>query len=182
MTNPNLAQWATVQKSNADAALALAQIAFNGMGDLTALGMAVSRDCLDCAASYARKTMGSANVVEFIAANKEVAKPEIDKWMDYSRSAYDVMSKMQHEATSILDDRYKRFTASAAKAAEKSTATMPLGGEVLASAIASMIEASNKAFDDMTSMAKQFSEIAESSFAASAKASAATPARQKKAA
>jgi len=74
----------------------------------------------------------------------------------------------------------------AGSAVEKATASAPVGGDVFAATMQSMLNASTKAFDNMTGMAKQLSDIAEANMAAASKVAApaksATAAAAKKAA
>lgn len=93
---------------------------------------------------------------------------------------------MQKEVTSVMESQYSSFQKNASSAVEKATAGAPVGGDVFAATMKSMLNASTKAFDSMTSMAKQLSDIAEANMAAAGKATgkavSATTAAAKKAA
>lgn len=187
MSNPNLDQLAAAQKANAEVMMALLRTAFNGIERLTALNMAASREFLSNGVSSAQQLMAAKDANEVAKLNSELAKPGLDKWMEYSRSVYDLVSDMQKEVTSVMEAQYSSFTKNATTAVEKAKTAAPVGGDVFAATMQSMLEASNKAFDQMTSMAKQFTDIAEANMQAAGKAAApaaksATAAAAKKAA
>jgi len=60
-----------------------------------------------------------------------------------------------------MESQYTSFTKTAASAVEKAKTSAPVGGDVFAATMQSMLNASTKAFDNLTGMAKQFSDIAE---------------------
>ena len=77
--------------------------------------------------------------------NSELAQPNIDKLMSYSRSVYDLVSEMQKEVTSVMEAQYSSFSKTAASAVEKAKASAPVGGDVFAATMQSMLGASTKA-------------------------------------
>jgi len=118
--------------------------------------------------------------------NSNLAQPGAEKWMDYSRTVYDLVSQMQKEVTSVMEAQYSTFQKNASTAVEKATASAPVGGDVFAATMKSMMDASTKAFTNMSGMAKQLTDIAEANMAVATKAAApaksATAAAAKKAA
>jgi hypothetical protein len=86
-----------------------------------------------------------------------------------------------------MEAQYSTFTKNAESVVEKAKASAPVGGDVFAATMQSMLGASTKAFDQMTSMAKQLSDIAEANLQAASNVAApdkksATAAAAKKAA
>jgi len=104
--------------------------------------------------------------------------------MEYSRSVYDLVGQMQKEVTSVMEAQYSTFTKNANSVVEKAKTAAPVGGDVFAATMQSMLSASTKAFDNLTGMAKQLSDIAEANMAAAnkvtGKAVSATSAAAKK--
>ena len=184
MSNPNLDQLAAAQKANAEVMMALLRTAFNGVERLTALNMAASREFFNNAVNNTQQLMGAKDAGEVAKMNSQLAKPNVEKWTEYSRSIYDLVSEMQKEVTSVMESQYNSFSKNAASAVDKATAGAPVGGDVFAAAMKSMLNASTKAFDNMTSMAKQLSDIAEANMQVAsktvAKATSATAAAAKK--
>lgn len=184
MSNPNFEQLAAAQKANAEVMLSLVRTAFSGLERLTALNMAASRDFFNNAVANTQQLLSAKDPNELGKLNTELAKPNVDKMVDYSRSIYELVTQMQKEVTSVMEAQYSSFTKTASSAVEQATAGAPVGGDVFAAAMKSMLTASTKAFDNMTSMAKQISDIAEANIeaasSATTKAVSATSAAAKK--
>jgi phasin family protein len=169
MNKPNMEQLAAAQKANAEVMSALMRTAFNGVERLTALNMAASREFFNNTVSNAQQLLSAKDPSEAAKLGSDLAKPNADKWVDYSRSVYELVAGMQKELTSVMESQYGSFTKNASSAVEKATAGAPVGGDVFAATMKSMLNASTKAFDNMTSMAKQLSDIAEANMAAAGK-------------
>ena len=172
MSNPNLDQLAAAQKANAEVMMALLRTAFNGVERLTALNMAATREFFNSTVANTQQLLTAKDANDVAKLNNELAKPNVDKLMDYSRSVYDLVSEMQKEVTSVMEAQYSSFTKNASNVVEKAKSA-PVGGDVFAATMQSMLNASTKAFDNMTSMAKQLSDIAEAKIQVASKA--ATP-------
>lgn len=172
MSNPNLEQLTAAQKANAEVMTALMRTAFNGLERLTALNMAASREFFNTTVANAQQLLAAKDANAVAKLNSELAQPNVEKLMDYSRSIYDLVSEMQKEVTSVMEAQYSSFTQNATSAVEKAKAAAPVGGDVFAATMQSMLGASTKAFDQMTSMAKQLADIAESNMQAASKVAA----------
>ena len=189
MSNPNFEQLTAAQKANAEVMMTLLRTAFDGVERLTALNMAASREFFNNTVANAQQLLSAKDAAAVAKLNSELAQPNVDKLVGYSRSVYDLVAEMQKEITSVMEAQYSSFTKNAASAVEKAKASAPVGGDVFAATMQSMLGASTKAFDQMTSMAKQLSDIAEANVQAAAKttkavapAKSATAAAAKKAA
>ena len=169
MSNPNIEQLTAAQKANAEVMMALLRTAFNGVERLTALNMAASREFFNTTVASTQQLMAAKDVNEIAKLNTNLAQPGTEKWMDYSRSVYELVSEMQKEVTSVMEAQYSSFTKNASSAVEKAKSSAPVGGDVFAATMQSMLNASTKAFDNMTGMAKQLSDIAEANLQAAGK-------------
>lgn len=169
MSNPNIEQLAAAQKANAEVMMALLRTAFNGVERLTALNMAASREFFNSTVAGTQQLLAVKDPAELTKLNG-LAQPNVDKLMDYSRNVYDLVTQMQKDVTSVMETQYSSFTQNATNAVEKAKSSAPVGGDVFAATMQSMLGASTKAFDTMTSMAKQLSDIAEANVAATSKA------------
>ncbi|QRM20622.1 phasin family protein [Dechloromonas sp. TW-R-39-2] len=176
MSNPNIEQLTAAQKANAEVMMALLRTAFNGVERLTALNMAASREFFNNTVASTQQLMAAKDVNEIAKLNTTLAQPGAEKWMDYSRNVYELVSEMQKEVTSVMEAQYSSFTKNATSAVEKAKTSAPVGGDVFAATMQSMLNASTKAFDNMTGMAKQLSDIAEANLQAAGKTVVAKPA------
>ena len=186
MSNPNIEQLAAAQKANAEVMMTLLRTAFNGVERMTALNIAASRELFSNTVANTQQLMSAKDANAVAKLNSELAKPNLDKWMDYSRNVYDLVASMQKEVTAVMEAQYSDFSKNASSAVEKATASAPVGGDVFAATMKSMLGASTKAFDNMNAMAKQLTELAEANVQAAStatgKAVSATSAAAKKSA
>ncbi len=175
MSNPNIEQITAAQKANAEVMMALLRTAFNGVERLTALNMAASREFFNTTIAGTQQMLSAKDANELAKLNGNLAQPGAEKWMDYSRTVYDLVAEMQKEVTSVLEAQYSSFQKNADSAVAKASASAPVGGDVFAATMKSMMDASTKAFTNMSGMAKQLTDIAEANMQAAGKA--VTPAK-----
>jgi phasin family protein len=169
MNNLNIEQLTAAQKANAEVMTTLLTSALNGVERMTALNMAASREFFNASVANTQQLMGAKDARDLAKLNTELAKPSVEKLTEYSRNMYELVASMQKEITAVLEAQYSGFSKNATAAVEKATASAPVGGDVFAATMKSMLGASTKAFDSMTSMAKQLSDIAESNIQTAAK-------------
>jgi phasin family protein len=169
MSNPNFEQLTAAQKANAEVMTTLLRTAFDGVERLTALNMAASREFFNNTMAGTQQLLSAKDANAIAKLNSELAQPNAAKWMDYSRSVYELVAEMQKEVTSVLESQYSSFTKNANSAVEKAKTSAPVGGDVFAATMQSMLNASTKAFENMTGMAKQLSDIAEANISAAGK-------------
>jgi len=172
MSNPNLEQLTAAQKANAEVMTALMRTAFNGLERLTALNMAATREFFNTTVASTQQLLAAKDANAVAKLGSELAQPNTEKLMDYSRSLYDLVTEMQKEVTSVMEAQYSTFQQTAASAVEKAKSATPVGGDVFAATMQTMLDASTKAFGQMNSMAKQLSDIAEANMQAATKATA----------
>lgn len=172
MTNPNFEQFAAAQKANADVLANLLRTAFAGLEKLTALNLNTGRDLFDTSVANAQKLMSVKDAAEASKLAPALAQPGVEKLMSYSQNVYDLVTSLQKEVSAVVESQYQTFTKNAASAVEKAKTSAPVGGDVFAAALNSVIEASNKAFENMNAAAKQMAELAETNVKAASEAAA----------
>ena len=172
MSNLNFDQLTAAQKANAEVMTTLLRTAFNGVERLTALNMAASREFFNNTMAGTQQLLSAKDPQAVAKLNTELAQPNAAKWMDYSRSVYELVAEMQKEVTSVMEGQYGSFTKNMTSAVEKAKTSAPVGGDVFAATMQSMMDASTKAFDNMSGMAKQLADIAEANMAAASKVAA----------
>jgi phasin family protein len=111
--------------------------------------------------SNANTLLAAKDAKDVSALNQQLAKPGVDKMMDYSRKVYDLVAQMQKEVTAVVESQYSQFQKDANTAISKTQAA-PVGGDVFAAAMKTMLDQTNKAFEGMNAVARQMSELAES--------------------
>lgn len=172
MTNPNFEQLAAAQKANAEVLVNLLRTAFGGLEKLTALNLNTGRDLFDTSVANAQKLLSIKDPAEASKIAPTLAQPGVEKLVSYSQSVYDLVTSLQKEVSSVVESQYQTFTKNAVSAVEKAKSSAPVGGDVFAAALNSVIDASNKAFENMNAAAKQMAELAETNVKAATEAAA----------
>lgn len=168
----NVEQLAAAQKANAEVMMALMRTAFEGMEKLAALNMAASREFFNNSVANTQQLLAARDAQELARINSAIAQPNVQKLMDYSRSVYDLVTQMQSELSSVMDAQYSTFSKKASATIEKTSAQAPVGGDIFAAAMKSMLDATNQAFGNMQNMARQMTEIADANLQAASSATA----------
>lgn len=160
MAAPNLDQLVALQRANAEVLSAVIRSALGGLEKLTALNLGAGRDLIDNTVSNVEKLMSIKNPADVSRIGNSLAQPNVEKLVAYSQNVYDLVTDLQKEVTSIVEGQYQSFARNAAGAVEQAK-TAPVGGDVFAAALNSVLEASNKAFETMNAASRQLSELAE---------------------
>lgn len=170
MSNPNIEQLAAAQKANAEVLLALLRTAFTGVERLTALNVAASREFFNNTVANSQQLLAAKDANSVAKLNANLAQPSLEKLVEYSRSVYELTTDVQKELTSVIEAQYGKLTKDATSAVQKATAAAPVGGDVFAAAMNSVISASTQAFESLNSVTRQLSEIAEANIQTASKA------------
>lgn len=156
--NPDFEQMSVAQKASAEVLMSIMRSSFEGMQRLTALNLAAARDLYSNSVSASGKLASSKDMSELARVNQQLAKPE--RMIEYWRSVYDLVTSMQKEVSTVMQANYSQLTKSAASAIEHKKSSAVDGSDMMANVMKSMLDHTNKAFDNMTAVANQMSSIA----------------------
>jgi len=172
MTNLNLnpEQFATANKAAVDSMLSLANTALASAERIAALNLNTARSVLEDSVSSTKAIMGAKDAQEAIAIQTNLAQPNVEKAVAYSRSIYEIAAQNQEEMTKMLEAQFGDFQKQIADMLDKVAKSAPGGSDVAVAAVKSAIAAATSAFDNMNKAAKQVSEIAEANVAAATNA------------
>ncbi|WP_291992434.1 phasin family protein [Candidatus Accumulibacter sp. ACC003] len=165
MNTINLEQLAESQKANAQVMMTLVRTAFHGMEQLSALNLAASRELFNSSAGGAQQLLGVKDPKELASMAGSLAQPNVEKLMEYSRGLYDLSANMQREITSVMEQQYSAMAKSAGGVVGK-TAAAPIAGDVFSGAMKQMMSASTTAFENISQMAKQMTDIVDTNIKA----------------
>jgi len=179
MNTIDLEKLAESQKANAQVMMTLVRTAFHGMEQLSALNLAASRELFNNSASGAQQLMDIKDPAQLKSLAGSLAQPNVDKLLEYSRGLYDLSANMQREITSVMEQQYSTMAQQASGLVGKGAAT-PIAGDVFGAAMQQMMNASSTAFENISQMSKQMTEIVDTnvkalSAATTKAASALTP-------
>jgi len=172
MPNSEIEQMSVAQKASAEVLMTLMRTSFEGMQRLAELNMAAARETFSSNVATVTKLAASKDVGDMARANQELARPE--RMMEYWRNVYDLVSAMQKDVTAVMQANYTQLTRTAASAIEQKKSSAVDGSDVIASVMKNMLEQTNKAFDNMTQVASQMTNLANANIQAATTATAKT--------
>jgi phasin family protein len=172
MSNPEIEQMSVAQKASTEVLMTLMRTSFEGMQRLAELNMAAARETFSSNVATVTKLAASKDVGDLARANQELARPE--RMMEYWRNVYDLVSAMQKDVSAVMQANYTQLTRSAASAIEQKKSSAVDGSDVIASVMKNMLEQTNKAFDNLTTVASQMTNLANANIQAATTATAKT--------
>ncbi len=161
MTKP-----AEFAKSGLDFAVFFTNTAFDGVERLALLNLAAARSVFDAAMANFNTLLGAKDVQSFVALQKELATPSIEKGMEYSRNVIAIAAETKDKIAKEVEVKVADTNAQVSTLVEKALASAPAGSEVAVAAVKTAIKSANEAYEGLNKAAKQAADVAEASVAA----------------
>jgi phasin family protein len=159
-------QMAAVNKANVDALINLAQSNFAAFEKLSALNFNATKAVFEDALHHAKALTQVKDVQELVNLNVAVAQPSLEKAIAYSRSVYELATQSQAEFTRFAEVQASEVNKNVVGLLDKFAKNAPAGSDVAVAAVKSALAAANSAYDSLSKVAKQATEIAEANFSA----------------
>lgn len=162
-------QLVAINKANLEVAMKFAGVALQGAERILDLQLKAAKTAFADSVENA-KTIAAVKDLQQLAALKDsMAQPTIEKATAYAKSVYDVTTATQAEFGKLVEEQVSEFNKQVVTALDKIVKTAPAGSEVGIAALKSGIAAVNSAYDNVSKVAKQFTEATQSNFEAVAK-------------
>lgn len=175
-------QLVALNKANLEMAMKFAGVALQGAERILDLQLKAAKTAFADSVENA-KTIAAVKDLQQLAALKDsMAQPTIEKATAYAKSVYDVATATQAEFGKLVEEQVSEFNKQVVTALDKIVKTAPAGSEVGIAALKSGIAAVNSAYDNVSKVAKQFTEATQSNFDAAVKQAAEGVKKSKKAA
>jgi len=171
-----------MNKANIETAMKFAGIALEGAERMIELQLKAAKAAFADSIEGAKALASVKDLQQFAALNDNLAQPSIEKATAYARSVYDVAAATQAEFNKIVEEQVADFNKQTVAALDKMVKTAPAGSELGIATLKSAIAAVNSAYDNLSKVAKQFTEVTQSNMEAVAKQAASTVKKAKKAA
>jgi phasin family protein len=159
-------QIAAANKAGVEALIGLAHTQFAAIERLSALNFNVAKSVFEDNVNYAKTLLGAKDPQEFLSLSASVGQPSLDKAISYSRSVYEIATQAQAEFGKFAESQTGELNKNFVGYLDKVSKNAPAGSDVAVAAVKSALAAANSAYDSLTRVAKQASEIAETNFAA----------------
>lgn len=173
MPTPSLEHLAKSHRAQSETLANLMRSALRSAEELTDLHIAVARDCLRMAAEQNKGTATFPDMASLTAFSVQATERGAAVWNDYLRGIQGIMARLHEESTATLRTHCDVLAESATVAARTAAGPIPGSGEVLTTAIRSVLQASRKSLDDAGSLARQLATIADANLVAASAAKAA---------
>jgi phasin family protein len=153
-------------KTNVETFLAVANAQFAAFEKLANISAGAVRTAFEDSMANTRALLGAKDVQEFVTLQNSFAQPAVEKAIAYSRSLYEVATEANTEFSKVAERRVSEWNENFVSLLDKVSKNAPAGSDVAVAAVKSMLAAANSAYDNMTKVAKQATEIAEANVSA----------------
>ena len=156
--SPEFEQMSVAQKASAEVLMSIMRSSLDGMQRLTALNLAAARELYSNTVSAGGKIAASRDVSEFARVNQQLSRPE--KMIEYWRNVYDLVTSMQKEVSTVMQSNYSQLSKAATSTIDHKKSSAVDGSDMMANVMKNMLDQTNRAFDNITAMATQMTNIA----------------------
>ena len=153
-------------KANVETILSLATSQFGTIEKLASLNANAIKAAFEDSIANTRALAGAKDVQEFVNLQSTFAQPAIEKAIAYSKSVYEVATQTNAEFSKLAEKRVAEWNENFVSLLDKAVKNAPAGSDVAVTAVKQMIAAANAAYDNLTKVSKQATEIAEANVAA----------------
>ena len=153
-------------KANVETFLAVANAQFAAMEKLASLNASVMKTAFEDSIANTRALLGAKDVQEFVSLQSAFAQPALEKAISYSKTVYEVATDANAELSKVAERRVAEWNENFVSLLDKVSKNAPAGSDVAVAAVKSMLAAANSAYDNLTKVTKQATEIAEANVSA----------------
>jgi phasin family protein len=175
-------QLVALNKANLEMAMKFAGVAIQGAERILDLQLKAAKTAFADSVESAKAIAAVKDLQQLTALKDTLAQPTIEKATAYAKSVYDVTTATQAEINKLVEEQVSEFNKQVVTALDKMVKNAPAGSEVGIAAFKSGIAAVNSAYDNLSKVAKQFTEATQSNIEAVAKQAAEGVKKVKKAA
>ena len=175
-------QLVALNKANLEVVMKFAGVALQGAERILDLQLKAAKSAFADSVENAKVIAAVKDLQQLTALKDTLAQPTIEKATAYAKSVYDVTTATQAEINKLVEEQISEFNKQVVTALDKMVKTAPAGSEVGIAALKSGIAAVNSAYDNLSKVAKQFTEVTQSNIEAVAKQAAEGVKKAKKAA
>jgi phasin family protein len=149
-----------------EALIEFAHAQFTAFERLSALNFNLARSAFNDSTTYAKVLLVTKDTPEFSRLSAALALPALDRTIVYSLGVCELGSQAQGEMARLVDAQATEFSNSLATGLEKFAQYAPAGCGMAVTAVKSVFDTGNSAFDRLTEFGIKTSELAQTKFAA----------------
>jgi len=175
-------QLVALNKANLEVAMKFAGVALQGAERILDLQLKAAKTAISDSIENAKSIAAVKDIQQLTALKDTLTQPSIEKATAYAKSIYDVTTATQAELGKLVEEQVAEFNKQVVTALDKMVKTAPAGSEVGIATLKSAIAAVNASYENVSKVAKQFTEVTQSNFEAVATQAAEGVKKAKKAA
>ncbi len=161
-------QLLALNKANMEIAAKFAGVALQGAERILELQLKAAKSAFADTVENA-KTIAAVKDIKELAALKDLTQPSIEKATAYAKNLYDVTAATQAEFGKLVDEQIADFNRQFVTALDRISKNAPAGSDFGIAALKSGIAAANGAYENLSKVAKQMTEVTQSNIEAAAK-------------
>ena len=162
-------QLVAINKANLETAVKFAGVALQGAERILDIQVKATKNAIADSVENAKAIAGAKDLQQLAAIKDSMTQPTIDKATAYAKNVYDVAAATQAEFSKVIEEQIAEFNKQVVAALDKMVKNAPAGSEVGIAALKSGIAAVNSTYDNLSKVAKQFTDATQSNFEAAAK-------------
>ncbi len=163
-------QITAANKAGIETLLMLANTAFASTERLAALNLNIARSVIEDSVSGAKGLVGVKSPQELLGYQTSLAQPAVEKAVAYSRSLYEIASQTRQEVSKLFEGQFAETNKTMGAALEQASKSAPAGSDFAFAAMKSALAAANSAYDNVTKVVKQVTEMTEANVTAATNA------------
>jgi phasin family protein len=158
-----------LNKANLEIAAKFAGVALQGAERIMELQLKAAKSAFADGVENAKAIASAKDIKDLAALKDTLAQPSIEKATAYAKNIYDVTAATQAEFGKLVEEQIADFNKQFVTVLDKMVKNAPAGSEVGIAALKSGIAAANGAYENLSKVAKQISEVTQSNIEAAAK-------------
>lgn len=158
-----------LNKANLEVAAKFAGVALQGAERIMELQLKAAKVAFADSVENAKAIAAVKDIKELAALKDTLAQPSIEKATAYAKNIYDVTAATQAEFGKLVEEQIADFNKQFVTVLDRMVKNAPAGSEVGIAALKSGIAAANGAYENLSKVAKQITEVTQSNIEAAAK-------------
>lgn len=168
-------------KANLEAVIEFANTQFTAAEKIGNLQAVALKSAFDDALANLRALTAAGDVQEYLKLQASFAQPTFEKAIAYSKGLYEVIGQTNAEMQKLAERRVAEWNDNLVSLVDTTLKNVP-ASDVAMSALKQVIAVGNTAFENLTKVTKQATEIAEANVAAATESAKGFVAKTRKAA
>ena len=162
-------QLLALNKANLEVAARFAGVALHGAERLVDLQLKAAKSAFADGIENAKALAAAKDIQELAALKDQIAQPSLEKATAYAKDVFDLATATQAEFGKLVEQQFADFNKQVVTGLDKMVKNAPAGSEFGIAAIKSGIAAVNSTYDNLSKVARQFTDATQTNMDAVAK-------------